>query len=106
MTKGCSHRAEFCWFQINTSDELVIVELLFSGAFSDLSPEMCATLLSCMTYDERVKDADGSRGGLSPLFVHPFQKLREVARAVVRTQIACNVQVEEDDYIQSLNPGM
>ena len=84
----------------------MVVELIFSGAFSDLSPELCATLLSCMTYDERVKDDDDGVGGLNPLFLKPFQKLREVAKAVVRTQIACNIELDEDEFVQKFNPGM
>lgn len=93
--------------EINTSDELVVVELIFTGVFNDLSPEQCATLLSCMTYDDRVRDdEDDFTSGLKPLLLKPFHKLRDVARIVVRTQIACHIELNEDDFVQKFNPGM
>jgi ATP-dependent RNA helicase DOB1 len=92
--------------EINTADELVVVELIFTGVFNDLTPEQCATLLSCMTYDERSKDDDDGTGGLKPFLLNPFHKLREVARTVVRTQIACNIELDEEEFLQSFNPGM
>lgn len=84
----------------------MVVELIFTGVFNDLSPEQCATLLSCMTYDERVKDDDDSTSGLKPFLLKPFHKLREVSKTVVRTQIACNIEVDEDEFVQKFNPGM
>jgi len=91
--------------EINTSDELVVVELIFAGVFNDLAPEQIATLLSCMTYDERAKD-DDSTSGLKPLLLKPFHKLREIARSVVKTQIACGIETNEEDFVQKFNPGM
>lgn len=36
--------------EINTCDELVVTELIFCGAFTELSPEQSASLLSCMVH--------------------------------------------------------
>lgn len=36
--------------EINTCDEMVVTELIFSGAFNDLSPEQSSALLSCMVH--------------------------------------------------------
>lgn len=36
--------------EINTCDELVVTELIFCGAFTELSPEQSAALLSCMVH--------------------------------------------------------
>lgn len=36
--------------EINTCDELVVTELIFSGAFTELTPEQSAALLSCMVH--------------------------------------------------------
>jgi ATP-dependent RNA helicase DOB1 len=44
--------------EINTANELVVVELIFTGVFNDLAVEQCVALLSCMTFDERNKDDD------------------------------------------------
>lgn len=42
--------------EISTGDELVLTELIFNGAFSDLEPEQCAAVLSCFVFDEKVPD--------------------------------------------------
>ena len=36
--------------EINTCDELVVTELIFSGAFNELSPQQSAAVLSCMVH--------------------------------------------------------
>ncbi|CAM9535807.1 unnamed protein product, partial [Hapterophycus canaliculatus] len=36
--------------EINTCDELVVTELIFSGAFTELTPEQSAAVLSCMVH--------------------------------------------------------
>jgi len=40
--------------EISTGDELLLTELVFNGVFNDLSPEQCASLLSCFVFDEKV----------------------------------------------------
>lgn len=39
--------------EINTCDEMVVTELIFSGAFNDLTPEQSSALLSCMVHQVR-----------------------------------------------------
>lgn len=36
--------------EINTCDEMVVTELIFSGAFNDLTPEQSSSLLSCLVH--------------------------------------------------------
>jgi len=40
--------------EISTGDELLLTELIFDGVFNTLSPELCAALLSCFVFDEKV----------------------------------------------------
>ena len=42
--------------EVNTADELVVTELMFSGAFNDLSVEQVAAMLSCLVFQERRKE--------------------------------------------------
>lgn len=37
--------------EINTCDEMVVTELIFNGAFTDLTLEQTAALLSCMVME-------------------------------------------------------
>jgi len=92
--------------EINTADELVVVELIFTGVFNDLSVEQCISLLSCMTYDERNKDEDDPTKGMRSYLTNPFFKLQEVARTVARVEHACGVDVNEDEFVEKFNPGM
>ena len=41
--------------EISTGDELLLTELIFNGAFNQLSPEQCAGLLSCFVFTEKVR---------------------------------------------------
>lgn len=93
--------------EINTTDELVVVEMMFAGVFNNLAVEQCVALLSCMTFDERVKDDDGdATRGLKSFLLNPFRKLQEAARTVVRAQIACKMDVDEEEFVEKYNPGM
>ena len=92
--------------EINTANELVVVELIFTGVFNDLTVEQCVALLSCMTFDERNKDDDDPLKGLKPYLSNPFLKMKEVARSVAKAMIACKIEVDEDEFLDKFNPGM
>jgi len=95
-----------CACEINTANELVVVELIFTGFFNDLTVEQCLTLMSCMTNDERNSDEDDPLKGLKSYLTVPFHKLQEVARTVARVEIACGIEIEEDEFVDQFNPGM
>jgi len=40
--------------EINAADELITTELLFSGFFTDLTPQQVAAVLSIFVFDEKV----------------------------------------------------
>ena len=48
-----------------SGDELLLTELMFNGAFNDLSVEQCVALLSCFVFQEKVSNChnrEGERG--------------------------------------------
>ena len=90
--------------EINTANELVVVELMFCGVFNDLSVEQCMALLSCMIFDERVDD-DPTQG-LKSYLTNPFYKLQECARTVAKAIIACKIELDEEEFVNSINPGL
>jgi ATP-dependent RNA helicase DOB1 len=92
--------------EINTAHELVVVELIFTGVFNGISVEQCVALMSCMTFDEKSRDDDDPATGLKSHLLNPFLKLKECARSVVRVEIACGVDVKEDEFVDKFNPGM
>jgi ATP-dependent RNA helicase DOB1 len=92
--------------EINTAHELVVVELIFTGVFNDISVEQCVALMSCMTFDEKSRGDEDPATGLKSHLLNPFLKLKECARAVVRVEIACGVDLKEDEFVDKFNPGM
>jgi len=91
--------------EINTANELVVVELIFCGVFNDLSVEQTMALLSCLIFDEPVKDEDPCQG-LKSYLSSPFLKLQECARTVAKAVIACKIELDEDEFVNKINPGL
>merc|ERR1712157_471067 len=96
--------------EINTANELIIVELVFSGLLSELNVEQNMALLSCLTFDDRVKEEDVASQvkALKSYLSNPFFKLQEIVRNVAKAFIACNIDdINEEEYVtNALNPGM
>ena len=93
--------------EINTANELVVVELMFLGVFNDLTTEQAVAVLSCMTFGEAVKgDEENPASGLKSFLATPFYKLQDAARAVAGVEVACGVDVNEDEFVDQFNPEM
>lgn len=91
--------------EINTADELVVTELIFTGVFKSLTVEQSVALLSAMTYGAPIKDDEPTKG-LKSFLLNPFHKLQEVAKTVAQVQISCNLDVDEDEFLNKFNPAM
>ncbi len=91
--------------EINTANELVVVELMFLGVFNDLSVEQTMALLSCLIFDERMSDDEPTKG-LKSYLSNPFFKLQECARTVAKAMIACKIELDEDEFVDKINPGL
>jgi len=94
--------------EINTADELLVVELMFTGVLKDLTSEQIVALLSVLTFDERNKEENEGDAlkGLKGYLVHPYHQLQDVARSVALSIQSCKIELDEDEYVQKLNPGM
>jgi len=91
--------------EINTADELVVTELIFTGVFKSLTVEQSVALLSTMTFGEPISDDEPTKG-LKSFLLNPFYKLQEVAKTVVQMQMSCNLDVDEDEFLNKFNPAM
>ncbi|KAL3925688.1 MAG: hypothetical protein SGILL_000244, partial [Bacillariaceae sp.] len=91
--------------EINTADELIVTELIFTGVFKSLNVEQSVALLSCLTFGEPMND-DDPVSGLKSFLRNPFYKLQEVAKTVAKVQIDCNLEVDEDEFLNRINPAM
>ena len=92
--------------EVNTANELVVVELLFAGIFNDLTVEQSVSLLSCLIFDERSKDEDDPAKGLKSYLSAPYYKLIELARTVAKVAKSCKIELNEDEFVEKFNPGL
>eukprot|EP00117_Sycon_ciliatum_P021441 scpid29947/ scgid18789/ Superkiller viralicidic activity 2-like 2; ATP-dependent helicase SKIV2L2 len=88
--------------EISSCDELVLTELLFNGAFSELSAEQVTALLSCFVYDERSKETKEPHPDLQA----PAKLLKDTARHIARIKKECKIDVDEDEYVQGFKMAM
>ena len=80
--------------EISTGDELLLSELLFDRFFNELSPEMCAAVLSCFIFEEK-SDAPA----LTEDLAKPFRQVQAKARIVARISAESKMRIVEDEYL-------
>lgn len=88
--------------EINTADELLITELIFNGAFNELSPGLTAALCSCLVYQE--KSSDNLK--LSEELSAPFRVLKEAAKQIGQVCIESKITLDLDEYVDSFKPDL
>ncbi len=86
-----------CEISATEGHELLLAELLFNRFFNELSPELCAAVLSCFIFDEKV-EANKLREELAK----PFREIGEQARVIAKVSAESKLDVNEDEYVASL----
>lgn len=81
--------------EISTGDELLLSELLFDRFFNELTPEMCAAVLSVFIFEEK-SEAPALREELA----RPFREIQAKARTVAKVSQESKLPVVEDEYVQ------
>eukprot|EP00033_Pygsuia_biforma_P000792 GCRY01000924.1.p1 GENE.GCRY01000924.1~~GCRY01000924.1.p1 ORF type:complete len:1040 (-),score=392.45 GCRY01000924.1:28-3147(-) len=86
--------------EINTSDELLVTELIFNGVFNELTPSQTTALLSVMMEsggkaDEKVKLKEELAG--------PLRVLHESAKSVAQVSRDCRLEVDVEEYVQKFS---
>jgi ATP-dependent RNA helicase DOB1 len=91
--------------ELSTADELVATNMVFDGAFNDLAVPQIVALLSCFVHKEENKDAGGNPKIRSDMQA-PFRQLQAVARGVAKVCAEAKLIVDEEEYVNSFNPGL
>ncbi|KAK3344301.1 rRNA-processing arch domain-containing protein [Lasiosphaeria hispida] len=86
-----------CEISSTEGHELLLAELLFNRFFNELTPEVCAAVLSCFIFDEKVETSD-----LKEDLAKPFREVQAQARIVAKVSTESKLDVNEDEYVQSL----
>ncbi|RFU36181.1 hypothetical protein B7463_g170, partial [Scytalidium lignicola] len=76
--------------------ELLLSELLFNRFFNELSPEMCAAVLSCFIFEEKSQCPP-----LREELKKPFSEIQAQARIIAKVSRESKMNINEDEYIQS-----
>ena len=97
--------------ELQTSHELLLVEMLFNGLFNDMQPPIVAALLSCFAFDadRSSKDKDLT-AQVPPLLLKelggPLRTMQSLARRVATVMMECKIEISPDEYVQRFSPGM
>jgi ATP-dependent RNA helicase DOB1 len=88
--------------EISTGDELMLSELLFNGFFNELTPEQCASVLSCFVFEEKANDDGHLREDLAK----PLREIQRQARIIAKVSQESKLPVNEEEYVQSFKPQL
>ncbi|KAM5343160.1 hypothetical protein ACJ41O_014126 [Fusarium nematophilum] len=86
-----------CEISSTEGHELLLSELLFDRFFNEQTPEMCAAVMSCFIFDEKVEAA-----ALKEDLQKPFREIQAKARIIAKVSQECKLDVNEEEYVQKL----
>lgn len=81
--------------EISTGDELLLSELLFNRFFNELTPEMCAAVLSVFIFEEKAESP-----ALKDELAKPFREIQAQARIIAKVSQESKLALNEDEYVQ------
>ncbi|KAI1709969.1 rRNA-processing arch domain-containing protein [Ditylenchus destructor] len=87
--------------ELSSADELLLTEMIFTAAFTDLSPEAAAALLSCFVFQER-----GSITKMSDELSGYLRNLQNHARKIAKIVAEAKLEIDEERYVESFGPQM
>ncbi|KAF8252829.1 antiviral helicase [Wilcoxina mikolae CBS 423.85] len=88
--------------EISSGDELLLSELLFNRVFNELSPELCAALLSCFVFEEKSNNEQVLKEELAK----PFRELQSQAKLIAKVSAESKLAVTEEEYVQKFKPQL
>ena len=81
--------------EISTGDELLLSELLFNRFFNELSPELCAAVLSVFIFEEKAESP-----ALKEELAKPFREIQAQARIIAKVSQESKLPLNQDEYVQ------
>lgn len=88
--------------EINTTDELITTELLFSNCFADYEPAEIVALLSCMVFQEK----HASPPKLDGRLLAGQERMIDLAKSLCAIQREVGVDISLDQVLGSLRFGL
>lgn len=88
--------------EITSGDELVLTEMLFNGAFNNLSAHQCNALLSCFVFDEKI----ASKAKLIDELAEPLKIMQDLAKHIAVVSKDAELELDEQEYINKFKPNL
>jgi ATP-dependent RNA helicase DOB1 len=89
--------------EISSADELLLTEMIFQGAFNDLTPEQCAALLSCFVLQEKIEMRQPLK---DEALTNPLKIMNSIARRIAKVSRESKMPIVEEEYIASFRPEL
>ncbi|KAH0543825.1 ATP-dependent RNA helicase mtr4 [Glutinoglossum americanum] len=88
--------------EISTGDEVLLSELLLNGFFNELTPELCAAVLTSFIWEEKSKKAVELREDLK----NPFLDIQNQAKLIAKVSQESKLKLNEEEYVQKFKPDL
>jgi len=88
---------------VDSADEIVLTEIIFSDSFKDLTPEEIPAFITCFLELRKSKDAKMT---LHPKLKRSFESLRVKLHEFIELQKDCGVEIDGDKYLEKFQPHM
>jgi len=88
--------------EITSGDELLLTEMLFNGAFAELSPHQINSLLSCFVFDEKTEQP----ARLTEDLELPLKIMQDLAKRIATVSKEASLDLDEQEYIEKFRPSL
>lgn len=88
--------------EITSGDELLLTEMLFNGAFADLTSHQINSLLSCFVFDEKTEQP----AKLTEELQQPLKMMQDLAKRIATVSREANLDLDEQEYIDKFRPSL
>lgn len=88
--------------EVNTADELLLTELIFSGIFNDMEPTKLVALMSCLVNEEPTAPDYQPKGE----FHQVLRTLFDTAKRVIQVSVESKINIDEEKELQKLSPSL
>ncbi|KAG2378787.1 hypothetical protein C9374_007935 [Naegleria lovaniensis] len=93
--------------ELSSADSLVITEMVYNGAFSDLTPEQSIAVLSCFASEvSGGQSREDDKATLAEDLRKPYEDLEKAARRVAEVSIESKLDLDVEKYLQSFPCNM
>lgn len=88
--------------EITSGDELLLTEMLFNGAFANLTSHQINSLLSCFVFDEKTEQ----QPRLTEELEQPLKIMQDLAKRIAIVSKEANLDLDEQEYIEKFRPSL